>query len=165
MNTIEPKNSSLIWLVVKAWVLGIVAFAMLFALIFVFEIDYSLPTATPTKVIVTYLMATLFMLLSTTLFSFPMMIVGGMIAYLLHTPILRHPWIATLTWTFIGFTIYRILLHRFGEIADRSLFEWVAGYALTREGIATLIALLISSAYFCFKLRAKMLAEFPHLDT
>lgn len=148
-NSTTPDTGVLISLLIKAWIIGILAFSLLLALIFVFEIDYSLPTSTPLKVVVTYVMATLFLLLSTTLFSFPLMVIAGMTAYVLHTPIAKHPNIAAATWTLGGFVLYRVALHTLGGVTDTGLFDWIFGYAITREGIATLITLAVSSLYFC----------------
>jgi hypothetical protein len=155
----EQDTTQMMWLLLKAWIVALVSFSMLFALIFVLEMDYSLPTATVTKVIVTFFMASLFMLFSSTLFSFPLMVVAGTAAFLFQDTSWRHPRIVTVVWPIVGFIIYRIALHSFGEITEVGLMEWIFGYAITREGIATLIALMLSTAYFCFTLRAKTLPE------
>jgi len=75
-SVLNPKFDGMIWLLVKSWVLGLLVVAALLAIIFAGEIDMSLPTSTPLKVAVSLMMSFLFMLLSATIFTAPLMIVS-----------------------------------------------------------------------------------------
>lgn len=151
-----PQTGQLTWLLVQAWVIAVLAFSTLFALVFVLDLGSSIPTSREGNSIVTFVLATIFMFLSTILFSFPMMVISGMLAYLFYTPITRHPWLVVALWSTLGFILFRFALFKFGEISGISLLAWIFGYAITAEGIATLASLIISSSYFCLRLRKKM---------
>jgi len=151
-SVLNPKFDGMIWLLVKSWVLGLLVVAALLAFIFAGEIDMSLPTSTPLKVAVSLMMSFLFMLLSATIFTAPLMIVAGLIAIILHDQIRAHPWIATLCLPILMFALIEILTGLFTNRGDTGLVDTLVNSLFNAHTIAILIALTVAIANFSFKL-------------
>jgi hypothetical protein len=155
---IGPKFNHVIWLLLKAWVVGVLVAAILMGIIFTMGIDMSLETSTALKVIVTFIMGTLFLLLSATLFTLPLVVIAGILAYIFHEKIWRNPWITTCVTPIVGFVLFEVTTHLFTRATDTSLLETLRNGIFTPEGIAILIALTASAGYYSFKMRADVLA-------
>lgn len=154
---IGPKFDRVIWLLLKSWGVGVLVAAVLMGIIFTMGIDMSLETSTVLKVVVTFIMGTLFLLLSATLFTLPIVVIAGLLAYIFHEKIWRIPWITTCVAPIAGFVLFELTTHLFTRPSDNSLMDTLRNSILTPEGIATLIALTASAGYYSFKMRAEML--------
>jgi hypothetical protein len=156
---IGPKFDHVIWLLLKSWGVGILVAAVLMGIIFTSGIDMSLETSTPLKVVVTFIMGTLFLMLSATLFTLPLVVIAGVLAYVFHEKIWRNPWITTCVTPIVGFMLFEITTHLFARTTDTSLLETLRVGIFTPEGIAILIALTASAGFYSFKMRAAMLLD------
>jgi hypothetical protein len=156
-TVIPPKFDRVIWLLLKAWGIGVLVAAILMGIIFTMGIDMSLETSTALKVVVTFIMGTLFLTLSATLFTPPLVVIAGILAYIFHNKIWPNPWITTCVTPIVGFVLFKVTTHLFTRAADTSLLDTLRNSIFTLEGIAILIALTASAGYYSFKMRAEML--------
>jgi hypothetical protein len=148
---------SVIWLLLKSWCLGLLVFAFFFAILFISETDRSLPTFAPINLVVGFVMSFLFLLLAATVFTLPLTAIAGLLAHTLHNHIWRHPRITTLIAPIVGLVIFQATTHVFSHPTDEGLIDALSKEVISIEGIATLIALTASTAYYSFTLRVKML--------
>ena len=156
---IGPKFDRVIWLLLKAWIVGVLAAAVLMGIIFTMGIDMSLETSTALKVVVTFIMGTLFLLLSATLFTLPLVVIAGILAYIFHGKIWRNPWITTCVTPIGGFVLFEVTAHLLTRATDTSIMDTLRNSILTPEGIAILTALTASAGYYSFRMREQMLAN------
>ena len=153
---IGPKFDHVIWLLVKSWAIGVFVAAVLLGIIFTMGIDMSLETSTALKVVVTFIMGTLFLALSATLFTLPLVVIAGILAYIFHDKILRNPWATTCVTPIVGFVLLEVTTHLFMRVTDTSILDTLLNSIFTYEGIAILIALMASTGFYSFKIRASM---------
>ncbi len=156
-TVISPKFDHVIWLLLKAWVVGVLVVAILMGVIFTMGIDMSLETSTALKVVVTFIMGTLFLLLSATLFTLPLVVIAGILAYIFHDKIWRNPWITTCVTPIVGFVLFELTTQLFTRPSDTSILDTLRNSILTPEGIAILIALTASAGFYSFKMRVVVL--------
>ena len=154
---IGPKFNRVIWLLLKAWVVGVLVAAVLMGIIFTMGIDMSLETSTALKVVVTFIMGTLFLLLSATLFTLPLVVIACILAYIFHDKIWRNPWIITCVMPIVGFVLFEVTTHLFTHATDASILDTLHNSILTPEGIVILIALTASAGFYSFKMRVVVL--------
>jgi hypothetical protein len=155
---ITLKFDTMIWLLLKSWGLGISAFGVLMAVLFTSEIDMTLETATLLKVVVTFIMGFLFLVLSATLFSLPLIVLAGILAYVFDGYIWRHPWITTCIVPFVGFVMFELTTHIFAHANDASFWGTIMANIFSTHGIITLCALCVAAGFYSFKMRTQMMA-------
>ena len=157
MNTpiaTPSKFNRVIRLLLKSWIVGILVAAVLMGIIFTMGIDTSLETSTALKVVTTFFMGTLFLLLSATLFTLPLIIFAGILATIFHDRIRQHPWITTGIFPISGFALFEVTTHLFARANNTNLVDRLLNSIFTPEGIAILIALTAFAGFYSFKLRA-----------
>lgn len=154
---IGRKFDTVVWLLVKAWCIGMVVFAVQFAILHVTQIDTTLPTFAPINAVVSLVMTFLFLMLAAIIFTVPLLIIAGVLAYGFHNQIWQHPYVATLITPIIGLMFFQATTHLFSSPALESFYEVILRAIFSFDGIAILIALTASTAYYSFTLRKKML--------
>ncbi len=155
---IGRKFDRVVWLLMKSWGVGILVFGVLMAILFTSEIDMTLETAAPLKVIVTFIMGFLFLVLSATLFSLPLIVIAGILAYAFDGNIWRHPWVTTCVVPFVGFILFELTTHVFARPNGTSFRDIITTNIFSIHGIITLCALCTAAGFYGFKMRAQMIA-------